>query len=87
MNEEITMDIIMMMGCSARQETLEFEKDTFNNLLRKYKDIRDKNNYIDASLRKILDEQIELAIKNIANTSSGMEMLKLMSDIIKIRKD
>ncbi len=82
MAEEITMDVIMKMGCNARQEALEFEKDTFDNLLKKYKDIRDKNEYIDASLRRILNEQIELAIKQIASISSKVELLKLMGEII-----
>lgn len=79
-------DTIMRMGLEARLEIEKFSADTFETLLKKYKALRDADKFIEESIKKLLNEQIEEVIKIQAEKNSHIKLLEMMSTVFVFEK-
>lgn len=87
MTEEITKETIMMMGANAQLESTMFNKDTFGNLLKKYREIRSSSTFLEESINKVLQQQIEVTIEAIASRNTEIQMLGMMKMILESKPE
>ncbi len=84
--DTVTEDQIMKMGLDARIQTETFYVDTFDTLIKKYEQIRDSNEYLEDSIKKMLTEQISQAVKTREKVSAQLTVMKLFSEVF-VEKD
>lgn len=79
---DITCNTVMQMGADARLEISRFREQTLKTLINKYKAIRDSEQFIEESVAKLLNEQIEETISSCESSKHAIEMLELISKIM-----
>lgn len=78
----ITSGVVMKMVCEAYIQNEQFEVDTFEALLGKFKKLREEENLADEETKNRLTEQIEEAIEACGKGKTHLATLKVFLGLI-----
>ena len=81
MTQELTKETIMKMGLEVRLETAKFSKDAYEILVKKYENLQSSNLFIGEDAKKLLQEQIIMTIKNVAERDTFIQIGEMMHSI------
>jgi len=82
MKTEITKKTLMLMIADAHAEIMQFEVDTINTLLKKLRSIRDSSNFLEESIKKLINEQLDILTKVVASNESNVALTKIIHEVI-----